>query len=98
MLAPPEWSEAEDRLRRSRRLSRVKHRPHRPTARPWRTGRMSGPLKSGWSEVPYFAVLAVASISIIMPGQASAVMTRNVPAGCVTPPNSSVLHLPAGKK
>ena len=25
VLAPPEWSEAEDRLRRSGRLSRVKH-------------------------------------------------------------------------
>ncbi len=63
-----------------------------------RTERTSGPLKPGWSEAPYFAVLAVASISIIKPGQASAVMTTNVPAGCVTPPNSSVLHLPAGKK
>jgi hypothetical protein len=43
-------------------------------------------------------VLAVASISISMPGQASALMTTNVPAGWVTLPNSSVLHLPAGKK
>jgi hypothetical protein len=73
-------------------------RSHRPAARPCRTERTLRPLKPGWSEAPYFAALAVASISIIMPGQASAVMTRNVPAGCVTPPNSSVLHLPAGKK
>jgi len=43
-------------------------------------------------------VLAVASISIIMPGHASAVIATNVPAGWVTPPNASVLHLPAGKK
>jgi hypothetical protein len=33
----------------------------------------------------YFGVLAVTSTSISIPGQASAVMTRNVPAGGVAP-------------
>ena len=47
---------------------------------------------------PYLAVLAVASSSISIPGHASAVMTRNVPAGWVTLPKASALHFPAGKK
>src|SRR6516165_9628652 len=46
----------------------------------------------------YFGVLAVTSTSMSIPGHASALMTRNVPAGWVAPAYASARHLPASKK
>src|SRR5262249_186311 len=43
----------------------------------------------------YCGVLAVTSTSMSIPGHASAVTTRNVPAGWVAPAYASARHLPA---
>src|SRR5215831_11220213 len=45
----------------------------------------------------YCGVLAVTSTSMSIPGHASAVTTRNVPAGWVAPAYASARHLPASR-
>jgi hypothetical protein len=57
-----------------------------------------GEITFGKDATHYFGVLAVTSTSMSIPGHASAVTTRNVPAGWVAPAYASARHLPASKK
>src|SRR5215472_3203497 len=90
--------EARGRARQAVRLHATPHalRTHRFVVAPRQSCNFSQ--SAAFDATHYCGVLAVTSTSMSIPGHASAVTTRNVPAGWVAPAYASARHLPASKK